>query len=71
MKTLNQKLLALKIEYHWLCIGNLRKKLRRAENERFEKLGASERLHRYKAEQALIEYEVSLGLRDRNGIWGF
>jgi hypothetical protein len=64
MKSLNQMLLAAKIEYHWWCIGSIRKV-----NSNDQNLTASENLHRYKAERALIEYEISLGLRNHRGIW--
>lgn len=69
MKSLNQMLLAAKIEYHWWRIGSIRKRQCHAVNTPDKKLSASENLHRYKAEKALIEYEISLGLRNHRGIW--
>ncbi|MBQ8183616.1 MAG: hypothetical protein IJ025_06935 [Clostridia bacterium] len=69
MKSLNQMLLAAKIEYHWWRIGRIRKRLCHTVNTSPDKLSASENLHRYKAEKALIEYEVSVGLRNHRGIW--
>ncbi len=69
MKSLNQMLLAAKIEYHWWLIGSIRKRQCHAVNTHAKKLSASENLHRYKAEKALIEYEISLGLRNHHGIW--
>ncbi len=69
MKSLNQMLIAAKIEYHWWRIGSIRKRQCRTVNTPVKKLSASENLHRYKAEKALIEYEISLGLRNHRGIW--
>ena len=69
MKSLNQMLLAAKIEYHWWRIGNIRKRQCHTVNTNDQKLSASENLHRYRAENALIEYEISLGLRNHRGIW--
>lgn len=69
MKSLNQMLLAAKIEYHWWRIGSIRKRQYYEANAPTVKLIASENLHRYKAENALIEYEISLGLRNHRGIW--
>lgn len=68
MKNFNQRFLAAKIEYHWWRIRNLRKKKSmHADNP--DKLTHAENLHRYKAEKASIEYEISVGLRDCRGIW--
>lgn len=69
MKSFNQMLLAAKIEYHWWRIGNIRKKQCHAVNNVDKKLSVLENLHRYRAENALIEYEISLGLRNHRGIW--
>ena len=69
MKNLNQMLLAAKIEYHWWRIGSIRKRLCHTVTAPSPKLSASENLHRYKAENALIEYEISLGLRNHRGMW--
>ena len=68
MRSLNQMLLAAKIEYHWWRIGSIRKRQCHAVKAS-EKLSALEKIHRYKAEQALIEYEVTVGLRDHRGVW--
>lgn len=64
MKSLRQKLLAAKIEYHWWRIDKLKKS---RENKTNHCETEAENLHRYKAEQLAIEYEISLGLRDRKG----
>ena len=69
MKSLNQMLLAAKIEYHWWRIGSIRKRQCHTEKANSEKLIALENMHRYKAENALFEYEISLGLRNHRGIW--
>ena len=71
MKSLNQMLLAAKIEYHWWRIGSIRKRQCHTVKANSEKLSALVIMHRYKAEQALIEYEVSVGLRDHRGVWNF
>lgn len=71
MKSLNQMLLAAKIEYHWWRIGSIRKRQCHTVKANSEKLSALENMHRYKAERALIEYEVSVGLRDHRGVWNF
>lgn len=69
MMTFNQILLATKIEYHWWRIGVLRKRKANASTKRKQKLSATENLHRYKAEKASIEYEISLGLRNHEGLF--
>lgn len=66
--TFNQILIAAKIEYHWWRIGVLRKKSAKATHNRKQNLCATENLHRYKAEIASIEYEISLGLRNHHGM---
>ncbi len=68
MKNFNQKLLAAKIEYHWWRIRNLRKK-KSMLTDNPDKLIHAENLHRYKAEKASIEYEISVGLRNARGEW--
>lgn len=68
MKNFNQRFLAAKIEYHWWRIRNLRKK-KSMLSDNPEKLDYAENLHRYKADKATIEYEISAGLRDHRGIW--
>lgn len=69
MMTFNQFLLATKIEYHWWRIGATHKKKANASERRMQNLSATENLHRYKAEKATIEYEISLGLRNSHGLW--
>jgi hypothetical protein len=69
MMTFNQILLATKIEYHWWRIGALRKKKANVSERRKQNMSASENLHRYRAEKALIEYEITLGLRNYNGLF--
>lgn len=71
MKSLNQMLLAAKIEYHWWRIGSIRKRQCRTVKKQSEKLSVLKNMHRYKAEKALIEYEVSVGLRDHRGVWNY
>ena len=66
MMTFNQILLAAKIEYHWWRIIALRKKKATASEYRKQNITAAENLHRYKAEIASIEYEISVGLRNHN-----
>jgi hypothetical protein len=68
MKNFNQRFLAAKIEYHWWRIRNLRKK-KSMHKDNPDKLDYAENLHRYKAEKASIEYEISVGLRDCRGAW--
>ena len=68
MKNFNQRFLAAKIEYHWWRIRNIRKKKNVLTND-LSKLTFTENLHRYKAEQATVEYEISVGLRDHRGVW--
>jgi len=68
MKNFNQRFLAAKIEYHWWRIRNLRKK-KSMLTDNPEKLDYAENLHRYKADKATIEYEISVGLRDYRGTW--
>ena len=68
MMTFNQILLAAKIEYHWWRIMALRKKKATASESRTRSLSAAENLHRYKAEIASVEYEISAGLRNPNPI---
>ena len=65
MKSLKQKILAVKIEYHWWCIGGIRK--RKEEKKNKEKLANREDFHKFKAEQLSVEYEIHAGLRDYNG----
>lgn len=69
MMTFNQILLATQIEYHWWRIRSLRKKNATTVQKKSEKLSAAENLHRYKAEKASIQYEITVGLRDYKSIW--
>ncbi len=63
MMTLYQILLAAKIEYHWWRIKSIRKKKTNTSQRRYIKLSVTENLHRFKAENASILYEISLGVR--------
>lgn len=64
MKMLKEKFLAAKIEYHWWCVDRIKK----IKNSVKRECKASiEKYHRFKAEQLMIEYEFSLGLRDEKG----
>lgn len=65
MKSLKRKILAAKIEYHWWCIGGIRK--RKDEKKNNEKLMNREDFHKFKAEQLSVEYEIHAGLRDNKG----
>ncbi len=67
--TLQQKLMAIKIEYHWWRIGMLRRNRKNVSEARKVKSIASENLHRYEAEKTLIQYEIAVGLRDAFGYW--
>lgn len=70
MKSLKQKILAVKIEYHWWCIGGIRRKrnAKKSENRsRKPNLANREDFHKFKAEQLSVEYEIHAGLRDYNG----
>ncbi len=69
MMTFNQISLAAQIEYHWWRIRSIRKKNATTVQKNSEKLSAAENLHRYKAEKALIQYEITVGLRNHNGLW--
>lgn len=64
MKKLKLKLLAIIIEYHWWRVDCLKKKARH------EKNGIPlnyESLHKFRAEQLMVLYEMYLGLRDCHG----
>ena len=65
MKSLKRKILAVKIEYHWWCIGGIRK--RKDEKKNNAKLTNREDFHKFKAEQLSVEYEIQAGLRDYKG----
>ena len=65
MKSLKQKILAAKIEYHWWCIGGLRRKKNENKNKK-PNLANREDFHKFKAEQLSVEYEIHAGLRDYN-----
>ena len=56
MKKVKLKIIAVLIEYHWWCIGFL--------HQRYSHSQAKERLHKYKAEQLSVLYEIYSGLRD-------
>lgn len=68
MKNFNQRFLAAKIEYHWWRINSLRKK-KKMLSDNPDKLKSAENLHRYKADKATVEYEISAGLRNHRGEW--
>lgn len=69
MKSLYQGLLIAKIEYHWWRIKALRKKKNKGSDKGTEKYLGAESLHRYKADKASLEYEISVGLRNQRGEW--
>lgn len=66
MKSLKQKILAAKIEYHWWCIGSIRRQKKENKNEN-PNLANREDFHKFKAEQLSVEYEIHAGLRDYKG----
>lgn len=59
MKKVKLKIIAVLIEYHWWRIGFLHKYYSHAQ--------AKEHLHKYKAEQLAVLYEIYSGLRDCHG----
>lgn len=61
MKGVKLAVLALKIEYHWHRISKLRRKPKSA------RYAQKEQMHKFKAEQLSIEYEIRAGLRDWTG----
>lgn len=64
MKTVNLRILAAFIEYHWWCVECLQKKLcHRQSKKRIH----SQNLHKLRAEQLSVIYEINIGLRDSNG----
>ena len=69
MRSIRQTILSAKIEYHQKRVLQLKKRLKSAKSPAKERLSASVNLHRYKANKALIEYEISEGLRNSYGIW--
>ncbi len=69
MKSFRQHILSAKIEYHWWRAKQTEKRSKNSVTAYNERRYATANLHKYKAEKALIEYEVSMGLRDRNGLW--
>ena len=64
MKSLNLKILAILIEYHWWRVDCLRKKTRHEKNESTLN---REDFHKFRAEQLMVLYEMHLGLRDYYG----
>ena len=64
MRCFKQTILAAKIEYHWWRITYKRKSRNLKESEI---MLCSENLHRYRAEQLSVIYEISLGIRDYKG----
>ncbi len=69
MKSIRQTILSIKIEYHYRRAKKLQARVEAAKSPRKEGLYSSINLHKYKAEKALIEYEISEGLRNSHGIW--
>ncbi len=67
--TLEQFFMVHKIEYHWLIIKMLRKRREKLSGNKKNRSIAAENLHRYKAEQTLVRYEITIGLRDAYGFW--
>lgn len=64
MKSLKLKTLAALIEYHWWQVDRLRKMPCRENNQNILN---REDLHKLKAEQLSVIYEIYLGLRDSSG----
>ncbi len=69
MRSIRQTILSAKIEYHQWRVKRLKNRLKGAKESKGERLSASVNLHKYLAEKALIEYEISEGLRNSHGIW--
>lgn len=69
MKSFRQHILSAKIEYHWWRARGIEKRIKSSVSACNERRYSAVNLHKYMAERALIEYEVSVGLRDRNGFW--
>ena len=69
MKSIEQRLLAAKIEYHWWLVGKIKKHKKHNCIHCEHTLCVAEKKHRYKAEKALFEYEIYTGLRDSHGVW--
>ncbi len=68
MKSIRQTILSIKIEYHFKRVKALGRRIKKANAEK-ERLYAAINIHRYKAEKALVEYEIAEGLRNSHGIW--
>lgn len=64
MKSLKLKTLAALIEYHWWQVDRLRKM---SCHENNQNILNREDLHKLKAEQLSVIYEIYLGLRDSSG----
>lgn len=69
MRSIRQTILSAKIEYHHRRVKRLKNRLKGAKISKRERLSASVNLHKYLAEKALIEYEISEGFRNSHGIW--
>ncbi len=69
MKSIRQTILSIKIEYHYRRAKKLQERVEAAKSPRKEGLYGAINLHKYKAEKALVEYEISEGLRNSHGIW--
>ncbi|MBR5442695.1 MAG: hypothetical protein IKV44_07045 [Clostridia bacterium] len=68
MTHIRQTILSIKIEYHFKRIRSLERRIKTAK-EGCNALRAAINLHRYKAEKAIVEYEVCEGLRNAYGFW--
>ena len=66
---LTRKLKAFKIEYHWHCIKLLKKKLRNAKKTKKQQLIGKISYHKHKAQELSYQYEILIGLRDKNGVF--
>ena len=64
MKKLKMKILALVIEYHWWRVDCLRRK---SYTDTDEILLCHKDLHKFRAEQLMVLYEMYSGLRDYCG----
>lgn len=69
MKNFRQTILSIKIEYHYRRAKKLQERVKYTNSPRKKSLYSAINLHKYKAEKALVEYEISEGLRNSHGIW--
>ncbi|MBO5897327.1 MAG: hypothetical protein J6Q83_08505 [Clostridia bacterium] len=68
MRSTRQTILSIKIEYHFKRVRALERRIEKA-TEGQSALRTAINLHRYKAEKAIMEYEVCEGLRNAHGLW--